>query len=429
MASSWARTLAFLLAGSVPSASLARGYETTEAKILTLLQREEDASVDLESAVVALGPEATKTLFEALGGRLTIADGRTLRPREREQLTACLRAWPEGEVATALLGAARAPSTPSRQLLALRLFGDFAGSDSLEDFLALLQEIPRTQLRHASVREGVRKSLARILRRDRGGYAVCGRWLANLDRVELEILMEACKENGHGESLPILEALLKGDTPLVTQALDALGHHAPWDPSFGEGRAAQALSFFLGSADAAVRRQAAVSLGRLREAEYLPELVQLLSDPEPRVRSGALWSLREVTGFPWEEDPERWQNWLRQEEVWLEDEAPDLLSNLARSDRARSIEALRILSAHRGMQRYLSEDLCRLLEHDDPLIVARTSDTLSRLDDRCAVPTWIGLLEDPREQVRDAALRSLRAVTRETFGDRPEDWRNWLQRL
>lgn len=65
----------------------------------------------------------------------------------------------------------------------------------------------------------------------------------------------------------------------------------------------------LRSPDASVRREAALTLGRLERTDAVPALIEALRDPEEPVRQAALAALQRLTGEDFGDDPERWTEW------------------------------------------------------------------------------------------------------------------------
>ncbi|HKE00198.1 MAG TPA: HEAT repeat domain-containing protein [Planctomycetota bacterium] len=62
-----------------------------------------------------------------------------------------------------------------------------------------------------------------------------------------------------------------------------------------------------------VRKQAALSVGQLRERAACPALIELLASPDPGLRGNALWALRAIAGRDFPATPERWAEWWKRE--------------------------------------------------------------------------------------------------------------------
>ncbi len=76
-------------------------------------------------------------------------------------------------------------------------------------------------------------------------------------------------------------------------------------------------------------------------------------------------------------------------------------------------------------QRAALDELCVLLESDDPACLQSASIALSRARVAAAVPAWIELLGSESRAVRACALRSLESSSGLSLGEGPERWLAW----
>lgn len=241
--------------------------------------------------------------------------------------------------------------------------------------------------------------------------------------------------------------LLSGDKKDGAAASAAAGKEVIDD------RAVAALRELVRDTDASVRAAAVAGLAGLRDAESLDVIVDALVDADNEVRTQALAALAVlVAGVP----PDAAKN------VPLR--VVDVLEREGAVDRKKI--ALRALSSLAGKAPMEDDRIFRalvaLISHEDeslraqtlmtlgavapgkavPLLVARLpaeADAWSRIqilnalilaNDTQAVPAVIDVLErDPVDRVRDAAIRTLHAITPVHFGGDVLAWRNWWKEL
>jgi HEAT repeat protein len=124
--------------------------------------------------------------------------------------------------------------------------------------------------------------------------------------------------NSLDDTKPLARLLAAPDHELRVEAAKALAH-------LGAEAGIAALERLTYDADPKVRRAAAVAMGEVPDASFLPELIRLLDD-RPEVRRAALVSLPRVAGreipasalpapagaSP-ESDPQRWKEWYRRQ--------------------------------------------------------------------------------------------------------------------
>lgn len=168
---------------------------------------------------------------------------------------------------------------------------------------------------------------------------------------------------------------------------------------------------YLGAPDPALRREAAVSSGKIEDVEAVPELIALLQDEHAGVRQNAHWALRLLSGKNMGADPQRWSAWHEAEVQWWNGEAQSTLAGLGLADDAGRVRALAELSSHRLFRHELAAELLWFLRRPEPQLLRAVCSTLGSLRSAVAVPGLIALLEHEDEAVRRQAHAALRSTT------------------
>lgn len=184
---------------------------------------------------------------------------------------------------------------------------------------------------------------------------------------------------------------------------------------------------YLEAQDPLYRRQAAVSLGRLRDGGSVTDLIDGLEDDDRRVQRGALWALHEITGLRFACDPERWLAWRQEQAEWYDSRSADL-AELAREGKpGPAVAALREIGQHPLFAGDLVEDVEPALRHESAEVAAYACGTLALLRHPAAFAYLLEALGDERDLVRTAAGRSLQVLTGEPLAPRAELWAEWAE--
>jgi HEAT repeat protein len=187
-----------------------------------------------------------------------------------------------------------------------------------------------------------------------------------------------------------------------------------------------AVRGFLDDRRTGVRREAIVTLGKLRDGEATPQLLALLDDEQAGLRKSALWALKEITGIDLGEDPARWRAWYREELVWWEQDYPGVVEVLRHGSPEEIGPAVATLTLKRLFRNSIADDLKQLLSHEAPELRVRACVALRELGSHVPVVDLTAALNDPDEKVRAAALDALRAIT---GLDLPADHDRWVEAL
>ncbi len=396
---------------------------------MTLLTRVRAGGSRAEQAtreLARLGPEAAPEILGLSSGRVTELG--PLAPDERELLLDLLRSWPADRAAAALAAALPPAATLDDRLAALSLVGAVGGRAAIEAVRSLCADLSPEQYSHPVVSRAVEQTLLLVLRSDARAYDELGRML---ERDQLgaslgERVAAALASSGLGRGLPLLQRMLGSNRQTDRIVLAAIGGLRPFDDARAVVRASDAARRYLSSIHPELRRQAALALGSLHDGEAVPDLLALLEDGDARVRRGAGMALSQIAGLDASAQPD-WTGWFEAELGWLESEGSRLLEDLAASDVARAVAALRILSMHPLHRSAVAERIQALLQHEEPVVASAACAALAKLGDVTAFEPLVSALEDEREAVRAAAQGALMTLTGATVEPEPEAWRAWLE--
>ena len=435
LAGSWLAAGVFTaLAATISHAGLGPGGDDEPLHVMAQVLAEDTPRDGLEhkravQEIVRLGPEIVPLVFDALARhQIAPADEKTIGLDQADEaiLIEALGAWPASDVLQTVALAAEGRSLSDR-LLALRLYGATADLGAVEQIFEVLANFDQAELQYSLVRRELVQALVLVLRRDPYVHAALR---GEVDRFEprlLPSLAEALGEVGDGACLTLFRKLLGESEGLDLHILGALGQLRSWEDEVLNGDVADILRHNLLAQSAELRRQAALSIGHQRESAAFPDLVELLSDSDKRVRAAALWALQEITGLRWSGEVEPWLEYYYDERDWLESEYDDLMRALRGSDTFAGAEALRLVAGHPLHRREIAEDVVRYLgDANEPVTLGATG-ALARLGDASAVRPLIEMVETKKGPVRDSALVALRSLTGFDLGPDPQAWKAKLR--
>ena len=393
-----------------------------------------DERAALDHALAALGAGAAPHAFDVLARSLPLAteDQPTLALDDagEHSLYAALATWPEGDVARVLLARSGGTASLDQRLVALRILGRIGHASSMKTLSSVLQAVPPAEARHPLVLHVVEESVERILDRDGNAYRTLEDELEAFDIGVLPAVVNALGHSADWRGMLLLEQFLGKDSALDIQVLDAVSKLGAVQAVEVLDRGLDWVRERLEADDPGVRRQAAVAVGRLHDAESARMLIAALEDTDSRVRHASLWALREITGLNWEADTQRWRAWYRRERAWWADEAPQLFDALPSADRTSVAETLREFEQHFVFRDDLAIEIVPLLAHEDAVIATAATDALTLLASPKAVGPLIVALEDERrDELRVGLARGLESLTDESFGLDTVRWRAWYDAL
>jgi HEAT repeat protein len=398
--------------------------ELARAILLRAAEGEVLSGDRLLAALSGAEPSTVTVLHEAATGAPRTGYPR-LKDSERKTLAAAIEQVPRA--ATALLAGEDMDAQEAREarLLALRSLGHVGRAPDLRPALALAATSSSGAIDRA-VRTELESAISEILRRDRAGYAAIGEVLREGETDVEAILVGALGRSGTRDALQLLSDRLGRNRALDLPILSQMGRiaarqHGPADPIL-----LRRVRPYLKSRDVAIRREAAMAVGRLEDEEAVPELIGLLGEDNPGVQSNAYWALKRITGMALAPEPHRWKAWYDRESEWRTSRAPAVLDNLSSAGRAEIVAAIQEIATKRLFRGRLAERLVPLLQHPDADIVGLTCTALMGLRSYAPVPSLIELLDHGNEAVKHNALRALVAITGK---ERPPERKAWLDLL
>ncbi len=410
---------------------------TIEQRVLDLLYSAEGADGISRKgtlrALADLGVPAVPAYLAILSGRLepiesessdlSMAPAFEIRPLLEEVLAEL----PEREVIRAVSESLDEHGSIEDQLMGIRVLAGIGSASALERILDLCGELPESHLRRPFVRARLIEAVNLALERDpRSATLLCAR-LQDLSEREVTILAAPLVRSAGCEGLSALTWGLLRDSRLELPLIEALGELPLRDSAHCGHDCARLVRPYLDSADWKVRRQAAHTLGALRDLEAIPALVVMLREAEPHLVPAARQALSAITGLARSGDPERWDAWYASEREWMAGRSPGLLEALHSSEAARVLAAIRELSQHPIARREATLEMGSALVDLSDELLPIAIDALGRMRSPEALPILVGILEDRNPEARELALEHLRAWTGEEERGDVQDWTEWMR--
>lgn len=223
-------------------------------------------------------------------------------------------------------------------------------------------------------------------------------------------LVQAVGQSGRAQGMQLLGSLLGQSRDLDAQILTQLGVLGARQPDAVEPSMAEDVRAFLWSTDPGLVRTSLVTVAQMQDEEAVPDLIDLLEDDEPGVRSSAHWALREITGLGITSEPERWRTWFTAEQAWFAERGMDLRAHLGRASSKQVVAAVAELAQHRWRRHETAAEIHPLLQTDDPALRKLACSVLGQLGSRRSITPLRGALEDPNPGVRKAAQAALASI-------------------
>lgn len=343
-------------------------------------------------------------------------------------LVETLQAWPRTTVVAGLLGRVHEESSSTLRLEVARVLGRLGGTDLLDPLLESLRHVDPVTLRGPRAQALVRGCLASVLATDQFAHSGLAVRLDDLDPGLLACLAAVLSRGGRTADVELLMALLGRNAELTSVTLAELAKLRMRSVVSATTLGAERVMPFLDGTDHRQRKLAILALGQLHYAGGAEKLIELLQDAIPGVARAALSSLQTLSGLHWRNDPERWKLWLADEQVWIEEQAPELGRVLASGHPTEAIQAVRELAQHTLFRDRVAQLLRAGLERDEIGVVRTTCTALCGLGSLSVARELVPLLSNQEQIVRDSACTALETLVGERLGSKPQAWNAWLDR-
>ena len=276
------------------------------------------------------------------------------------------------------------------------------------------------------VLDALERALARILQDDPRTVQLLPDLFRPEHRPLWRTLASAVGRSREVAALGQLARLLTQDRELDGLLITQMGRLGTLADPAREWHVCFSVRGFLVDERPGVRREAALTLGRLRDGESTEGLLELLDDENEGVRKSALWALREVSGRDLGEDPRRWRAWFIEELVWWDETYPTLLDVLREGTPEEIGPAVAELQLRALFRHTVAADLGELLSHEAPELRLRACVALRELGSLAPARALTAALEDTDPNVRARALEALRAISGLELG---ADRAAWVEAL
>lgn len=182
---------------------------------------------------------------------------------------------------------------------------------------------------------------------------------------------------------------------------------------------------FLGSRNPYLKKEAALAVGKLKDIESIPDLIDLLNDAHSGVVDTAHWALKQISGMRFSKNSVYWDSWWKAEEEEYREKMNTALEELDSGAAGRQMKAIRSLSRMVLGREEASDVLLRFISDDNPMIRREVCSALGIMKAQEAVPALIGFLDDSSNDVKNAAHRALRRITGQDLPKDRDEWEGW----
>lgn len=380
--------------------------------------------VALQEELVGLGPAALPELFALLhAGELSGEEGPRLDALRLAAVTAALGSASKDELRRVLTPLAQGEDVAER-LTAIGLLRDFGSAGEL-GLLARLAA-PRTAGATVSLaqRNAFEAALGAILVRDRAARTSLPVLFGDLATALLAPAVRATGRLAPVDCLGLNAALvgrIPEVDPLVLSQLSRAAERARHGPR--PDAVLDSVREALRWGSGARLHAAALTAGKLRDADSVERLIALLEDGDEAVRAAAYGALREITGLSYHPSVKAWRSWYDEEVRWWREEALYLIAALHATDAAEASAAVIALSRTRLYGRHAALEIAHCLTRPEEDLVRVACAALGHLAAPEVVVDLAHALERPEPHLREAAHRALIAVSGLELPPDPELWR------
>jgi hypothetical protein len=388
----------------LPATAQRAGDRPTVASILARADQPDAPSPQLLAQdLIDLGTTAFPKAFDALEAEAKRPDGLSSR-RARVVYAACSIAGPMRW--RPLVEARATRGSPSTTFsAACALCGACGTSTDLELLLrtAALDE-------KGGARADLERAITDILVRDLGGFSVLEGLITTVPADMQASVVTGVERTKRNEAAVLLSRWIGARRYMRIVVLPHLSRLAlALDRPIAE-EVLQPVRAMLDQSDGECLPDAIVCAGRLGDYAAVPQLTHWLRDGDPAVKSEALWSLRQISGLVFDEDPALWQTWFAGESAWWEKDSRRAFENLRMGTRIEKVEALRAIAALHAWREKLADQVVVMLDDPDVELAGYGARLLGRLGSRAS----IGPLADSLSNAgcAGAVHDALEAITR-----------------
>lgn len=382
---------------------LARGCDAIDAGSVPAAGLVEQLVARPEPLHAALRAVFERGAWRVPGG---VDDERVLRERHRPWLRALAARLPAAGVLAAARADLEGGAPPARLRARLVLAGEVARARDVH----LLGALAAAAGPRAVADDYGTALLATLLRADGACRELDSAWAGLPSELRLPAL-DALGASERPQAVGVLGRRLDDQPELRTAVLARLGALAERLEEPPDRHVVASVRMLLGDSRSAVRREAALCVGRMQDGDSAPVLVEMLEQGERGEREAALWALRRVSTLGFSGDPRPWRLWLDDESAWWSERAAFCLSALGDPRAEVALAALDEIARRRLHRDALARAVAdmggvlgELTEHRCHVLRALASRAGLRFLREC-------LSGAPDEAVRAAAERAWRAST------------------
>ena len=420
------------LVGMVPMTRQdATRARTLDQTIATILEEAEGNGGDPTDRILELGLDGLHGAFSLLAHGVPAAS-----PARRHRASAAQRdvlgrafdRFPRPVVCSLLEERLLAEDADER-IAAMSLLARFGERRHARTLIACGETEARASPPDRRVLRAFSDALAAIARREPACFdTIRNAWSGASEPVR-EALLEALGETGRAEALELMLTYLTWGDREPAELIAWIDRFASRLDLRGARIAAANLRDYVSVRNTTTVKAVTLALGKLRDDLAVPRLVALVDHDDAGVRANAFWSLRAITGLPFDDRPGPWHAWLEEERAWLENEGATVSETLGAADPATVARTLNEIAQRRTERDRLAADVQVALEHELPSIRALACAVLERLGSPDGLPGLWARLDDPDPAVHEAALRALRSITGFDHPGTREAWRPIVERL
>jgi HEAT repeat protein len=195
---------------------------------------------------------------------------------------------------------------------------------------------------------------------------------------------------------------------------------------FADSGICSAIRPFLKHKNKQLRKEAALTLGKLQDLESGKGLISLLKDKDKGVRGNAYWALKKITGLKFPPSYDRWKDWWDKEYKKINDERKALLKQLHSNTPRKMIKAIPKLAGVQLCRKEIASALLEYITYGNSDIQIEVCKALGRMKAREAVPKLVERLSDYDDKVAAAAHKALQAITGKKLPASKVEWQKWL---